>query len=348
MKYVTLGRSDLKVSTLCLGSMSWGSNNTAAEGHHQIERSLDAGVNFIDTAEMYPTYPVKAETVGDSERIIGDWFAKSGRRNDVILATKVSGKNGGFVRDGKGFDGATILQTVDQSLERLQTDVIDLYQLHWPERGSYHFRQNWAFDPTGQNRAEIMAHMLDVLQAMQTVVDAGKVRAFGLSNESTWGTALWLRLSEENGLPRVASVQNEYSLLCRLADTDLAELCHNEDVGLLPFTPMAAGLLSGKYAPDVTPPGTRRAAEATLGGRASNPRVWPAIDAYRDVAAKHGLDANQMALAWTLRRPFVASSIFGATSDAQLDLALGAADLELSDDVMADIDAAHRAHPMPF
>lgn len=171
---------------------------------------------------------------------------------------------------------------------------------------------------------------------------------FGLSNESTWGTALWLRLAEENGLPRAISVQNEYSLLCRLADTDLAELCVNEDVGLLPFAPMAAGLLSGKYGSDPIPLNTRRAAEATLGGRASNPRVWPAIDAYHAVAEKHGLDSNQMALAWTLRRPFVASSIFGVTNDAQLETTLAAADLELSDEAMADIDVTHRAHPMPY
>ena len=347
MQYVTLGRSDLKVSALCLGSMSWGSNNTAAEGHAQIDRCLDAGINFIDTAEMYPTYPVKPETVGNTEAIIGDWFARSGRRGDVMIATKVSGKNGGFVRDGRGYDGAVIAEAVESSLKRLQTDVIDLYQLHWPDRGSYHFRQNWSYDPSGQNRAETQAHMLDVLAAMQNMIDAGKVRYFGLSNETTWGTAQWLRLAEENGLPRAISVQNEYSLLCRLADTDLAELCCNEDVALFPFTPMAAGLLSGKYGPDKIPQKTRRAAEATLGGRVS-PRVWPAIEAYRAVAARHGLDVNQMALAWTLTRPFVGASIFGASNDAQLETALGAADLVLSDAVLADIDATHRAHPMPF
>lgn len=347
MQYVTLGRSDLKVSVLCLGSMSWGSNNTAAEGHAQIDRCLDAGINFIDTAEMYPTYPVKPETVGDTESIIGDWIAGSGRRGEVMIATKVSGKNGGFVRDGRGYDGATITEAVEGSLKRLRTDVIDLYQLHWPNRGSYHFRQNWSYDPSAQSRAQTQAHMLDVLEAVQRLIDAGKLRHFGLSNETTWGTALWLRLAEENGLPRAISVQNEYSLLCRLADTDLAELCCNDDVALLPFTPMAAGLLSGKYAPDVIPPKTRRAAEATLGGRVS-PRVWPVVDAYRAVADKHGLDVNQMALAWTLTRPFVGSSIFGATTDVQLETALGAVDLELSDEALADIDATHRSHPMPF
>ena len=347
MKYVKLGRSDLSVSELCLGSMSWGTNNTADEGHAQIDRCLSAGINFIDTAEMYPTYPVKKENVGNTERIIGDWFAKSGRRNEVVLATKVSGKNGGFARDGQGYSAENIADAVDGSLERLQTDVIDVYQLHWPDRGSYHFRQNWAFDATTQDRDATRAHMLGVLEAMQIQIDAGKVRYFGLSNESTWGTAQWLRLAEENGLPRVISVQNEYSLLCRLADTDLAELCHHEDVGLLPFTPMVAGLLSGKYGPDLTPPKTRRAAEATLGGRVSD-RVWPAIEAYRSVADKHGLDVNQMALAWTLTRPFVASSIFGATTDAQMETALGSADLVLSDDLLSEIAATHKAHPMPF
>lgn len=347
MKYVKLGRSDLNVSELCLGSMSWGSNSTAETGHAQIDRSLAAGVNFIDTAEMYPTYPVTPETVGNSERIIGDWFAKTGRRSEVIIATKVSGPNGGFVREGKGYDGPTILEAVENSLQRLQTDVIDLYQLHWPVRGSYHFRQYWAFDPSTQNTADVRAHMLEVLEVMQKLVDAGKVRHFGLSNETTWGTAQWLRLSDENNLPRMISMQNEYSLLCRIADTDMAELCHHEDVGMLPFTPMAAGLLSGKYGPDTIPEGTRRAKEATLGGRITD-RLWPAIDAYRAVADNHGLDVNQMALAWTLTRPFVASSIFGATNDHQLELALGASDLVLSEEVMADLATTHKAHPMPF
>ncbi len=347
MKYVTLGRSDLQVSTLCLGSMSWGSSNTAQEGHHQIDRCLEAGINFIDTAEMYPTYPISPDTVGRTEGIIGDWVAASGKRGEVVIATKVSGKNGGFIRDGAGYDGKIIPQAVDASLKRLRTDVIDLYQLHWPNRGSYHMRQNWAYDPSGQNREETVAHMLDVLAAVQKMIEAGKVRWFGLSNETAWGTAMWLRLAEENGLPRAVSVQNEYSLMCRHADLDLAELCVNEDVGLLPFSPLAMGLFSGKYAPDVTPPGTRRSREATLNNRIT-PRVWPAIDAYRAVADAHGLDVNSMALAWTLTRPFVASSIFGASNDTQLDAALAAADLELSDEVLAALAEVHKAHPMPF
>ncbi len=346
MEFRRLGRSDLKVSRLCLGSMTWGSRNTENEGHAQIDRSLEAGINFIDTAEMYPTYPVKKETVGDTERILGAWVAKSGRRGEVILATKVAGKNGGFLREGRGYDGAVIPEAVDGSLRRLQTDVIDLYQLHWPNRGSYHMRSNWRYSPKAQ-RAETEAHMLEVLRAVEKVIEAGKVRWFGLSNETTWGAAMWLRLAEEHGLPRPVTIQNEYSLTCRMADTDMAELCVNEGLDMLPFSPLAMGLLSGKYGPDTTPKGTRREAEATLNGRVT-PRVWGAVEAYRAIAGAHGMDVNAMALAWTLTRPLVASSIFGASTPEQLQVALSAADLSLSQELLDAIDAAHKAHPMPY
>lgn len=345
MQYKKLGHTDIQVSTLCLGSMSWGSNNTEAEGHRQIDISLERGVNFIDTAEMYPTYPALPETAGRTEEIIGKWLAASGRRGDVVIATKVMGP--GFLRDGAGYDSTIIAQAVEASLRRLQTDVIDLYQLHWPMRPHYHFRKHWDWDPSGQDRAQVEAQMLDVLGAMDRLVTEGKVRSFGLSNESAWGTAKWLSLAAANELPRVVSVQNEYSLLCRYADMDLGELCCMEDVGLLPFTPMAAGLLSGVHGPDRVPEGSRRSREPSLNGR-MNPHVWPAVDGYLRVALNHGLDPSQMALAWTLTRPFVTSSIFGASDDAQLNTALGAADLTLSDQVMADIAAVRRAHPMPF
>ncbi len=347
MRYNTLAKTDLKVSELCLGSMTWGSQNTAAEGHAQIDMALDHGVNFIDTAEMYPTNPMRAETIGGTEEVIGEWIAKSGRRRDVILATKVTGAGQRLVRDGAPISADTVRTAIEGSLRRLQTDVIDLYQLHWPNRGSYHFRQNWTFDATGQARGEVGAHMLDVLEEMQRQVEAGRVRHFGLSNESAWGTAEWLRLAEANGLPRVASIQNEYSLLCRVFDLDLAELCHHEDVGLLAFSPLACGLLSGKYAPDVTPSGSRRAATPDLGGRLTS-RVWPAIDAYLGIARKHGLDPCQMALAWCASRPFMASVIFGATSPKQLRIALNAAQTDLSDELLQEIAAAHKSHPMPY
>jgi aryl-alcohol dehydrogenase-like predicted oxidoreductase len=347
MQYKILGPSDLKVSTLCLGSMTWGTRNTGDEAHAQIDMALDHGVNFIDTAEMYPTYPVLAKTIGRTEEIIGDWLARSGRRGDVIVATKASGEGLKVVRDGAPISAATLRQSVAGSLKRLQTDVIDLYQLHWPNRGSFHFRQNWDFDPTGQSRAETEAGMLDILQEMQRQVDAGAVRYFGLSNESAWGAAKWLHLAQVNNLPRVQSIQNEYSLLCRHYDLDLAELSHHEDVGLLAFSPQAAGLLSGKYGPDVTPADSRRAANADLGGRIT-PKVWPAIEAYHEVARRHGLDPLHMSLAWCQGRPFMASVIIGATTPEQLQHALAAADMELSGEVLRDISAVHRRHPMPF
>lgn len=347
MRMNELGRTGLKVSELCLGSMTWGTQNTQPEGHAQIDMALDHGVNFLDTAEMYPVNPVAAENVGKTESIIGEWFAGSGRRSDVVLATKMSGANGGFVRDGQGITAVTITEGVEGSLKRLQTDYIDLYQLHWPNRGSYMFRQNWDFDPSSQNRDETLANMREVLGALGKMVDEGKIRHVGLSNESAWGTAMWLRASDEGAGPRMASIQNEYSLLCRMFDTDLAELSVNEEVGLLAFSPLATGLLSGKYQPDVTPQGSRRTFNAELGGRVTD-RVWGAIDAYSEIAARHGLDVNQMALAWCGTRPFMTSVIFGATSMEQLRLALGSVDVELSDEVLSEINAAHRAHPMPY
>lgn len=347
MKMNPLGRTGLEVSALCLGSMSWGSQNSAFEGHAQIDRALARGVNFIDTAEMYPVNPTLKETTGRSEEIIGEWFAKSGRRGDVILATKHSGEGFMNARDGAPISSATIPETVEGSLRRLRTDHIDLYQFHWPNRGSYMFRKNWQFDPSSQDRDATIAHMEDALEALQKQVDKGNLRHFGLSNESAWGTAQWLRIAEARGWPRVASVQNEYSLMCRLFDTDMAELCVNEDVGLLAFSPLAAGLLSGKYQGDTVPEGSRRSLNETLGGRITE-RAFGAVDAYLDVARKHGLEPVQMGLAWCLSRPFMCSAIFGATSLEQLDHALDAGDMELSPEVLEDIDAAHRAHPMPF
>jgi aryl-alcohol dehydrogenase-like predicted oxidoreductase len=229
----------------------------------------------------------------------------------------------------------------------MATDYIDLYQLHWPNRGSYMFRQNWTYDATCQNKEETLAHMYEVLLTFQELKNEGKIREFGLSNETAWGTSQWVRMAEQHDLPRMVAIQNEYSLLCRLFDTDLSETVHNEDIGLLAYSPLAAGILSGKYTPDVTPAGSRRSLNETLNGRL-NENLWPALDAYRDIAKRHELDLCQMAIAWTLTRPFMASSIIGATSMEQLETILGAADLVLSDEVMADIQATFRKHPMPY
>ncbi|MGL5012355.1 MAG: aldo/keto reductase [Paracoccaceae bacterium] len=341
-----LGHTGLTVSALCLGTMTWGTQNTESEGHAQADMALERGVNFWDTAEMYPVNPVSAETVGDTEAIIGTWFAARGGRDRVVLATKVTGAGMGAVRNGAAITGASLRVAVEGSLKRLQTDYIDLYQLHWPNRGSYHFRQLWGYKPKSDAKA-VAAHMADVLGVAAALQAEGKVRHFGLSNESVWGAAKWLQMADAMGAPRMMTVQNEYSLLCRHFDSDWAELAAMEDMPLLAFSPLATGLLSGKYAGDVTPEGTRRVKSPDLGGRVTA-RVFPAVAAYLGVAARHGVDPCQMAIAWCLTRPFPVIPIFGATTLAQLQTNLGAADLVLPADLLAEIDAVHRAHPQPY
>lgn len=347
MKMLPLGRSGITVSELCLGTMTWGNRNTEAEGHAQIDRALERGVNFLDTAEMYPTHPVAAETAGRTEEIVGSWLASRRGRDRVVIATKAAGSGSAAVRAGARLDARTLTEACEGSLRRLRTDVIDLYQIHWPDRGSYHFRQNWRFDPTGQDRSGTHAHLDDMIGAAGRLVEAGKIRAFGLSNESAWGTAQWLRRAEAGLGPRVATIQNEYSLLCRHFDTDLAELCHHEEVTLLAFSPLAGGLLSGKYAGDVIPPDSRRARTPDLGGRIT-PQVFPVVAAYLGVAARHGLDPCTMAIAWCRSRPVPVIPIVGATDIAQLDIALDAAELVLAPEVLDDIEAVRRDHPMPY
>ncbi|MEM8555317.1 MAG: aldo/keto reductase [Pseudomonadota bacterium] len=347
METKQLGATELHVTELCLGSMTWGSQNTEDEGHAQIDRALDRGLNFMDTAEMYPVHPVLAETVGRTEEIIGNWFAKTGKRNDWILATKIAGPNGGFTRSGAPISSSEVVSAVNASLKRLQTDHIDLYQLHWPNRGSFAFRQNWDYDPTHQNRAETIAHMQDTLGELKRQVDAGKIRYIGLSNESAWGMATWVRVADEMGLPRMATIQNEYSLLYRFFDTDAAEASHNEQIPLLAWSPLATGMLTGKYRGGAIPDGSRATLAEGLGGRMSS-RAHEAVEAYAAVADKHGLNLTQMAIAWCMTRPFMGSTIIGASSVGQLDVCIDAGDVTLSDEVMADIAQAHMAHPMPY
>ncbi|SFR34082.1 Predicted oxidoreductase [Yoonia tamlensis] len=347
MQRLPLGRTDIVVSDWCLGTMTYGNQTPQADAHKQIDMALDAGINFLDTAEAYPVNPIKAETVGLSEEVIGNWIAKSGRRDEVVVATKVSGNNPGWVRDGKGFDGSNIRETVEASLKRLRTDVIDLYQLHWPDRGSYMFRQNWTYDPSRQNRAQTLDHMMGVLTTLGDLVAEGKIRAVGTSNETAWGMTKWVDLAEAAGLPRMASVQNEYSLMCRLYDTDMAEMAVNEDVTLLSYSPLACGVLTGKYQGGTIPAHSRLSLSPELGGRLT-PRTLPVAQAYLDLAAKHGVDPVHMALAWQRTRPFAISAIFGATTSAQLAHILAGKDLQLDEAVCSGIDAVHKMHPMPF
>ncbi|CAD0185414.1 General stress protein 69 [Ruegeria sp. THAF57] len=348
MEMKPLGRTGIMVTDLCLGTMTFGTQTTEADAHTQIDMALDAGINFVDAAEMYPVNPISKETVGRTEEILGNWnAAHSSRRADYVLATKHSGAGFAHARDGAPISGQTIPEAIEGSLRRLKTDCIDLYQFHWPNRGSYMFRQNWTYAPSGHNTDEVLDNMRECLEALQAQVDKGNIRAFGLSNESAWGTAQWLRLAEDGAGPRVASVQNEYSLMCRHFDTDMAELSVHEDVGLMAFSPLAAGFLTGKYQGGAVPEGSRMSLVPEMGGR-HRARAFDAVEAYLEVAARHGLDPVHMALAWCQTRPFMMSAIFGATSVEQLAHILSGKDLQLSDEVLADITEAHRAHPMPF
>ncbi|SMO95999.1 aldo/keto reductase [Paracoccus laeviglucosivorans] len=351
MQRMTLGSSGVAVSAVSLGTMTFGNQTDLADAQMQMDMALDAGITFLDTAEMYPVNPVRRETVGRSEEIIGEWLASRGNRDRVEIATKVSGPSDKVRREG--FNGAIIRQTIDASLKRLQTDHIDIYQLHWPVRGSYCFRQNWRYDPSKQDRQATLDHMADVLGAIAEAQKAGKIRAFGLSNESAWGTARWIDVAERIGAPRVATIQNEYSLLARLYDTDLAETAVNEDVTLLAYSCLAAGLLTGKYVGGTPPEGSRAAVDLAtggpgdLGGRRSK-RAPDAVAAYHALAGQLGLDPIHMAIAFTRQRPFKSIPIIGATSREQLAHLIAGIDLVLSDDALREIDHVNKDHPLPF
>lgn len=347
MKKRPLGRTGVMVSEICLGTMTWGSQNSQAQAHEQMDYATGQGINFFDTAEMYPTNPVRKETIGRSEEIVGSWFASKGNRDKIILATKITGEGSSFVRNGAPIDGKVLRAGLEDSLRRLGTDYVDIYQIHWPNRGSFHFRKSWTFDPSKQDPETARAEIGEIVETAGDLVSEGKMRFLGLSNESAWGTAQYLRIAEQKNLPRVASLQNEYSLLQRIFDLDLAELCHHEDVGLMAWSPLAAGMLSGKYLDGAVPEGSRRSINETLGGRWSKHSV-PVMEKYVALARKHGLDPAQMAIAWCLTRPALMSVIIGATSMDQLEANIAAAELKLSDDVMAGIAAIHREHPIPM
>lgn len=352
MKRVKLGCSEVEVSEICLGTMTFGCQTDEADAHAQITRGLDAGITFLDTAEMYPVNPVRRETIGDTERIIGNWLAATGRRSEVEIATKITGPSQ-MLRDGAPYDGGAVRACIDASLRRLQTDHIDLYQLHWPVRGSYAFRQNWTYDPSGQSKQQVLDHMGDVVGALAEAQAAGKIRAAGLSNESAWGLARWCDTADRLGGARMVAIQNEYSLLYRLYDTDLAETAVNEDVTLLSYSPLAAGILTGKYADGAMPEGSRAAVDkqngglGNLGGRKTS-RAVEAAGAYARLAAEHGWDPVHLAIAWQLTRPFKVVPIIGATTLRQLDHLIGGLGKSVPEDLCKAIDRLHRDHPMPY
>ena len=342
MKMNKLGRTDVLVSEICLGTMTWGKQNTEAQGHEQMDYALTQGINFFDTAEMYAV-PPDASTYGKTEEIIGTWFKKTGKRDEIILASKVAGGGRPWVRGGRGIDGPSVREAVEGSLRRLQTDRIDLYQIHWPRRGHYHFEGSWTYNPYQQNRDEVLPNIREVLETMGELVKEGKILHFGLSNESAWGTMQYLRLSDELGLPRVQTIQNEYNFLRRYYDMDLAELAFHEDVGLLAYSPLASGALSGKYLGGVLPPGTRGAVAGSA--YRNNELTEPAIRAYIALAEKHGLDVCQMAIAFCLTKPFMTSVIIGATTMEQLQTNISAADCHLDEQVLNDIQQIFMKYP---
>lgn len=343
MEYRQLGTTDLKVSAVCLGTMTFGRQNTEAEGHAQLDYALAQGINFFDTAEMYPVAS-QAETYGRTEEIVGSWLARQ-QRDQVIIATKAAGPSRGlnWIRNGQlRFDRAGLHAAIDASLKRLRTDYVDLYQLHWPERNQPMFGQS-QYEP-GKERDS--TPIREQLEALAELVQAGKVRHVGVSNEHPWGIMQFLQAAKEFGLPHIASTQNAYSLLNRSYDYSLAELCHREQVGLLAYSPLAFGHLSGKYLADPSVPGRINFLPG-FGQRYDKPGVPPAVASYLEIARKHGLTLTQLSLSWMYRRWCVASTIIGATTLPQLEENIGAWQVPLNDAALADIEAAFVRHGVP-
>lgn len=343
MEYRQLGRSGLQVSALCLGSMTWGEQNSEAEGFSQIDRAKACGINFLDTAEMYPV-PPRSETYGATERIIGNYFKARGDRADWILASKVAGPGNGidYIRGGQlKHNRRHIIAALDDSLKRLQTDWIDLYQLHWPERSTNFFGQLGY-----RHQEQDFTPLQETLEVLGEQVKAGKIRHIGLSNETAWGTMKYLQLADQLGLPRTVSIQNPYNLLNRSFEVGLAEVAMREQCGLLAYSPLAFGMLSGKYENGARPANARITLFSRF-SRYTNPQSQAACSRYVKLAKEHGLDPAQMALAFVTRQPFVTSNIIGATSLEQLESNLGSLSLELSDELLNAIEAIHREQPNP-
>jgi len=339
-----LGKTGIDVTSICLGTMTWGEQNTEAEAHEQLSYACDErGINFIDTAELYPV-PPKADTQGRTEQYIGSWLNQRGRRDDLVIATKACGPGEwvNYFRGGPRHTKDHLDGAIDASLARLQTDYVDLYQLHWPDRPTNFFGQLGYTHVDGADETPID----EILTALESLVVSGKVRAIGLSNETPWGVMTFLEIARREGLPVVASIQNPYSLLNRTFEIGLSEIAHRESVGLLAYSPLAFGVLSGKYLGGKRPEGARLTLFDRF-SRYSNPEATRATEAYAALAAEHGLSLTAMALAYVTSRPFVTSNIIGATSMAQLKENIDTHDLKLSDAVLDGIEAIHVSQPNP-
>ncbi len=344
MKYRIIADSDLNVSRICLGTMTWGQQNSEQDAHEQLDYAVSQGVNFIDTAEMYPVPPDPSKQ-GRTETYLGNWLKLGSKRNDLIIASKITGPNS-FVRTRSGefcLDKKNMREAIEGSLGRLQTDYLDLYQVHWPQRSGNYFGVRGYETDKGIGAVSIE----ETLAALNELVQERKVRYIGVSNETPWGVTEYLRLAREKGYARIISIQNQYSLLNRTYEIGLSEFAFREKVELLAYSPLSMGVLSGKYLHGARPRGARFTLSERNGERYNHSGVQKAAEEYVELAKKHGLDPAQMALAFVNSRPFVAANIIGATSLAQLKSDIASIDLELSDEVLSGIEAIHQQFPDP-
>jgi aryl-alcohol dehydrogenase-like predicted oxidoreductase len=343
MNYKKLGNTDLNVSTICLGTMTWGEQNTQDEGFEQMDYALDQGINFWDTAEIY-SIPPKQETFGDTEIIIGNWFEKTKKREKVVLATKVCGPMREYIRGGGNqFGKKNITEALEGSLKRLKTDYIDLYQLHWPERNTNFFgKLGYEHDDSNE-----WTRFEDILESLKIFIKQGKVRHVGLSNETSWGLSKFLELSKNNSLPRMLSVQNPYNLLNRTYEVGLAEISIREKAGLLAYSPLACGYLSGKYRNNQIPKNSRIDRDGDFWTRYKKPNMNNAVDAYYEISKEYKLDMSQMALKFIEIQPFVTSVIIGATTMEQLKTDIESVNINLTEEIIKEINEVQKKYPNP-
>ena len=348
MNLKNLGKSKLLVSSYCLGTMTFGETTGEKDAHQQIDECINAGINFLDTAEMYPTCPIRKETTGATEKIIGSWINKNKKiRKDIVVATKVVGNGYKFIRDGGEINKKNIYLAVQESLKRLKTDYIDLYQLHWPNRGSYHFRTYWNYIPTKQKENQLKDEISEIVETLYDLKKEGIILEFGLSNETCWGTMKFIEEVKNYNDLYVTSIQNEYSLMCRLFDNDFNELSINENIPLLAYSPLARGLLTGKYIGKVIPNGSRLSRDDKI-RKIVNGQSDLAVKAYFNLAKKYNIDPIHMALAFCRDRPFMGSVIFGATNITQLKHILKGLDAKLDEDLNNEIKVLYKKYPLTF
>ena len=344
MKYTKLPNTDIKVSKICLGTMTWGNQNTEAEGHEQMDYALKQGVNFFDVAELYPV-PATPDTYGDTERIIGTWFKKTGNRDKVVLASKIAGSGDYTAHIRKdGFSKRAIKEAIEGSLKRLQTDYIDLYQLHWPSRGVNCFGlRDYPFK-TASKEAE---NHLEILETLNGFIKEGKIKHIGLSNETPWGTMKYLQTSEQHNLPRPVTIQNSYSMIHRAYEVGMSEISMRENIGLLAYSPLAQGVLSGKYLDGNLPEGARGTLFPRFIARYKGDNSTEAVIKYNEIAKKNGLTLTEMSLAFINQLPFVTSNIIGATKMSQLKENINSIHIDLSEETLKEIEVVHSLIPNP-